>query len=441
MTRLTIAVVVLLVLAPIAGATSALADGHGTDSAELTDGGAGGPSEAALGNAEADLVTVTIRVRTPDGDPIGGADVTVEYEAGSNQTQTFSNGNALVDVPRGADLRISVTHSDYVLNFPERVANVEDEEAVEIVMRRGSLVIANVENENGPVEGAEVTMWRPGSSRNVAQGTTDADGRFRSPELEQGEYVVRVRKDGYYEETKRVEAVGRIETTVEIEEGSASVSVTVRDDHFDSPQAVSDATVSVLYRGDSIIQAQTGESGTREISLGVNSQYTLRVTKDGYTTDEETIVLGESGQSLSFTIQREPSLSVETLNNRVIAGETVLVRVQNAYGEAVEGATVRRNGSVVGETDGSGELQVEVPEEGTYEITADANGVSDSVLVEGVAPSEATTTTTTTTPTTTTTTTTTETTTTEAPLPGFTALVAGLAVLAGIAILAVRRRS
>jgi 5-hydroxyisourate hydrolase-like protein (transthyretin family) len=438
MTRLVIAVVLLLVLAPIAGTTAVLADGHGAGNGAVTDGGPGGPSEAALENAEADLVTVTIKVRTPDGDPIGGADVTVEYEQGSNQTQTFSNGNALVDVPREADLRISVTHSDYVLNFPKRVASVRDEEEVDIVMRRASLVIANVEDENGPVEGAEVTMWRPGSSRDVAQGTTDADGRFRSPELEQGEYVVRVRKDGYYEETKRVDATGRIETTVEIEEGSVPVSVTVRDDYFDSPQAVSDATVTVLYRGGQIIQAQTGSSGSREISLGVNAQYTLRVTKDGYRTDEETIVLGESAKSTSFNIQREPSLSVETLTTRVVAGEAVLVRVRNAYGEAVEGATVSRNGTVVGETDGNGELQVDVPEQGTYDITAEADGVSDDVLVEGIAPSEATTTTTTTTETTTTTTT--ETTTTEAPLPGFTALVAGVAVLAGIAVLAVRRR-
>ncbi|PSQ16505.1 hypothetical protein BRD00_10970 [Halobacteriales archaeon QS_8_69_26] len=433
MVRLTVLAVVCAVVASVVAAPVAAAVDVGT-----VDGNAD-----AEGDGEADLVTLTIKVRTDNGETVGGADVTVSHSQGTNETRTRANGNTLVDVPRGDDVTIEVDHGDYIRNFPVTVSSVGENEEVVVTMYPRATAQVNVEDESGPVEDAKVTLTKLGRNRVAAEGRTDGNGFWQSDQIEAGTYQVAVVKTGYSRTVTELEVRDLVSTTVTVEETTVQVRVRVVDDHFQSPEPIEGANVAIELGGQTVKQAVTGSNGNTRISVGVNGQYKIRVTKDGYQTVEDEFILGEEGKEFTYRINRERSLSLTAVNNRVLAGESVLVRVKNAYGERVEGATITRNGTEVGSTDAEGELQVSIPDAGTFEISASKDGVtSDGVIVQG---QRAATETPTETPTATPTETPTATTTTPENdsvlgLPGFGTVTAALAVLLALAALAVRSR-
>jgi len=414
--------------APTAGGVTPQATtGGSTDVASATtaDG-----TRAASSASQSDLVTLTIEVQTSTGEPIGGAEVEVEYEGRSNTTQTFSNGRALVDVPEGVDAIIRVTDDQYVINRPVGVANVRDGRTVEVTMFPKSTAVIEVVDEAGAVRDAEVSIRKQGDTESLDTDTTGDGGIYQIEDIEAGTYEVTVVKRGYAREQFTITLDGGSSgRTVSVEEASISLMVRVFDDHFRPEQPLSDAVVSVRASGQERVSGRTGDNGRRTLTIGANGQYTIQVTRDGYTTAEQTIVVGESERSLEFRIQRTPTLTVQTGANRVVAGENVLVQVKNAYGENVEGAVVERDGEAVGRTDASGEVRVSIPETGEYEVVAGQDGVvSEPAVVEGVRAA------------TTTARTAAGTTTTEAdPLPGFGAVVALAGVLLAVAVLARRR--
>jgi PGF-CTERM protein len=431
MQRYTVLVVVVLILAGPAGVTAAAPppEDPTTDS---------GPVAASA--AQADLVTLTIQLRTDDGDPVGNAQVNVSYDGGRNTTRSFSNGQALVDVPEGVDVTVRVDHPRYVRNTPFVVQNVGPGEEIEVPMFLKSVAVVEVNDSSSMVEDATVTLRKTSTGTVAAEGRTDSNGEYRSPEIEAGAYVVTVVKDFYSQNTLEFEATpGTAETQVPLSERTVNLNVRVEDDHFDPAQAVSDATIEVLYEGQTLKTARTGANGNTVISVGVNAQYTIRATKDGYGTAEQAFFLGEDDRSFVYKISRERDLQVTAVNNRVIAGENVLVRVRNAYAEPVEGVTVLRNGSSVATTGGSGEATVPIPERGTFELSASSNDgevTSGTVLVQGV---QAATATATSNPTTTAPPSTTSTPESVLPQPGFGPAIAVFAFLT-VAFVLTRRR-
>ena len=423
----------LVAVVPTVGAVTIPATtDQSTTSADVGEGGV-----SAAGASQSGLVTLTVDVQTDTGEPVGGVEVEVEYEGGSNTTRTFSNGRALVDVPEGADVIVRVTDDQYVTNRPVGVANVRDGRTVEVTMYPKSTAVIEVRDDSGAVRDAEVSLRKRGDSEPLDTDTTGDDGVYQLEDVEAGTYEATVVKRGYAR--KQVSFTldggtgGRVVT---LEGATVQLSVRVLDDHFRSPQPVGDVEVRVTVGDRSVRTGPTDDNGRVQFTVGANGQYTVRVMKQGYTTAERTTVVGESGRTFEFTVQRTPTLTVRTGADRVVAGENVLAQVKNAYGENVEGAVVERDGEAVGRTDAGGELRVPVPETVEYEIVARQDGVtSEPAAVEGVRAATATT------ATATTTTTTTATTTTESdPLPGFGAVVALVAVLLAVAALA-RRRS
>lgn len=406
-----------------------------------TAAGTGGSAGAA--DATPELVTLTMAVQTPAGEPIGGATVRISYEGGSNRTKTFSNGKALVDVPRGADVSINISHSKYVINHPVEVTGVGPSETVQITMYQRANAIVEVSDGSASLKDARVTLTKTSTGRVAAEGYTGNDGIFQTQDIEAGRYLVTAVKRGFEKTSRTVEVTPpNTGTTITLSEATAEVVVTVKDDHFRTPQPIADATVEIRYQGEVLVSGKTGGSGKRGLPVGVNGQYTVRVTKEGYQVAEQTFYLAESDRSFEFTINRERRLDLSAVNERVLAGESVLVRVRNAYGEPVQGALIRRNGTNVGTTDGSGELKVTIPETGTYRIVASTEGVSSNAVtvrgVEAAKPTETATPTPTATATQTPTPTPGETTSSE-PLPGFTAVVTLAGILAALGALARRR--
>lgn len=308
----TVSVVALLVIAPIAVATAATAPAAAADSASGAASGATAASE---------LVTLTIVLQTPSGDPIGQAQVNVTYEGGSNQTRSFSNGKALVDVPRGADVTIHIDHPKYIRNHPVTVNDVGSE-TVEVTMYRRAIAVVDVKGPTGKIKDAKVTLTKTSTGQVAAEGFTGDDGIFQTEDIESGRYLVSVLKRGYKKKSKGLEvSPPNSGTTVTLEPASTNLEVTVRDDHFATPQPVDGATVKILYQGTPVRSGTTGESGRLTLNVDVNGQYTLQVTKQGYQAAETEFYLSQQPKSFTFTINRKHRLSLTAVNERILVDE------------------------------------------------------------------------------------------------------------------------
>jgi len=405
---------------------------------------------AAAGPAPAagqERVTITITVETPGGDPVPNADITATWVGGSTNETTRSNGKALFDVPRGADVTIRIDHPRFTHNQPfER--NADDGKSITLTVHpEGQARVTVVRQGTGaPVANARVFIARNGTA---LSGQTNDQGVFETGVVEQGVYRYSVRKPGFYDGDGEIDINGTVRQEVALEAGQETVTFRVVDSHFDPPQPVANATVRI----GSLATVNTSGDGTFSIGVPVNSVYDITVERAGYESASERLIVQESPRRMEFSISRIPVLELTTANTKVVVGQAIRVDVVDEYGSAIEGATVLVNGTAAGETDASGSLEVPIETAGPHELLARAEGVeSDSVIVEGVVGATPTTTTTTTTITTTTTTTSTTTTSTTTPTtttatttsqfgPGFgpVGVLAALALL-GTALLALRRR-
>jgi hypothetical protein len=384
---------------------------------------------APVAGQESDVVTLTVSVTAEDGTRVGSATLDASWDGGNATATTASNGKAFLDVPAGARVRVDVRHPEYVRNEPFVVQNATEREVDVPVFPRGALVTRVVDGDE-PVEGATVVLRKRGAI--ATSGETSPDGEFASGPIEQGQYGVEVVRRGYYRNTTSVTVDGNVSTTVPVRSGSVTVEFTVADPHFDTPRPVGNATVAVETVG----QFQTLASGEATARVPVNARLPTTVSKPEYETTTRTIRVGESNRTVNLSLSRTPALELTTVNQRVVAGERVVVEVVDEYGDPVEGATILLDGNETEATDENGQARVQVPSAGEHELRARGGGVtSDPVTVEAVPSETETTATTEPTPTTTT-----ETETTSTGSPGFGLVVGAAAVLGAAALLARRRR-
>lgn len=328
-------------------------------------------------------VTLTVTVVDQNGDPVSGVDVSATWDDGDggpvNET-TRSNGQALVDVPEGADVTLRIHDDEYVRNEPYVVEDASTRE-VTVPVSEAVVPTINVADSAGePLADARVRLYRSGTF--VTDQRTGDDGTVTTRPVEAGDYRVYVSKSGYVKNRSDVTFTSDGETTVQLSEGSVLLSFSVVDDHFDEPRPVRNASVAV----DSVGTVQTLSGGEATVSVPVNDQYTIAVTKDGYETERRTLRVRESDQSVDVAIQRTPRIALEPANRRVVVGETVRLTVTDEYGEPVPNATVSRDGESVGQTDASGVVTAEVPAAGQVNFTATSDSLSAEASVEGIDP-------------------------------------------------------
>lgn len=339
---------------------------------------AGGANDAG-GLAE---TTLTVTVTDNFNNGIADAELTATWDGGSTTERTKSNGQALVDVKEGVRVEIEVSHSAYTLNNPYVIEEATGQEVTIEVSRKADAAVTVVD-EGTPVSDARVTMYKSDQGRAAARGRTGADGVFDSGTIEQGTYTVFAVKEGYRVNETTVEVSGSTEATVAIEEDTVNVEFSVADDHFDEPRPVEGATVEIV--GVTSATLSTSGKGTRTIGLPVNAEYTVTITKDGYTTAKRSVQIAQEDERVSFTINREPGLTVEAVNRKVVVGEAVQLTVTDEYGERVEGATILVDGEAVGETDAEGVYRATIDSSGAHAITAESDGASsEEITVEGV---------------------------------------------------------
>ena len=336
---------------------------------------------AALGPAAAqEQATVTLTVVDRADERVGGVDLRVVWNngEGSENVTTRVNGQVLVDVPSGADVEVRVTDDEYLRNRPAAFFGVTGGE-LEVPVSLPGTARVTVSDASGPIEGADVRLSGNGVTRTVETGT---DGVAVLGPVERGSYGVRVSQPGYLSNSTGVVLDGTVNRSVTLSEADRQLSVRVVDDHFEEPEALAEATVDIQ----GVATLTTGSNGQRGTTVAVNSDYRLTVTKQGYEAVTRTVSVGESDESVTVAIQREDAVSIETTSDRVVVGEVTRLTVTDEYGQSVGGAAVSVEGSQVGETDDRGVYDLAVETAGNQTVTVSTDGLSASVVVEGVEP-------------------------------------------------------
>lgn len=347
---------------------------------------AAGTGAAPASTADAD-VTLRVTVVNAQGNPLGNAEVTVSYDGEEETKETVSNGEALFDVPEGATVEITPSHPMLVKNNPVTLENVDGNTDVTVTMYQpaeGSISV--VDGGGAAVEGATVELRKEGRSTIAARGTTGSDGTYTTPSLERGNYTVEVTKPGYYDTAREVRLSGDTDVSVTSEQGSVTVDFTVEDPHFDPAEPIR-ASISIEDASGTIGTFQTDGSGSRSVSLDVNTRYSITVEKDGYEAVTSSFRVGESDRSETFQIRRTPRLTLEPANTQVVSGQSLEVTVIDEYDEPAADVEVRVNGEAVARTDDSGTATFTVEQTGELELVA-ANGSVESpgVIVESFEP-------------------------------------------------------
>ena len=383
--------------------------------------------------AQQDRVTVTATIVDQDGRSVSnGVDVTATWDGGSVNGTTASNGQVLLDVPRGENVSIQIDDDRYVRNIPYTVTDASTE-SVNVPVAESATATVTVQNaDNETVEGARVLLYRSGQF--ITDQQTGADGTITTPAVEEGSYRLDIYKSGYYDNRSRVSLEGQTEITQAIEQGEVLLTVSVEDDYFEPPETL-DASVEIPSVG----TLQTGSDGGTTTTVSVNTRYDITVTADGYDRARQTVRVGEQDTNTTVSLDRTDELNLSA-NDQIVLGQRIPITATDEYGDPVTGATVTQDGQEIGTTDEDGVVRVEPESAGTVTYTVDDGDTDASITVEVFDPSEGTPQgTITATPTTNATSTPTEAGTSGADGPGFTPVTV-VAALALLSLVAYRRR-
>lgn len=337
----------------------------------------------AVGTAAGQNVTLTVEVIDQRAEPISGVQVSASWDDGSVTERTRASGQALVDVPAGAEVEIDVSGSSYMRNHPYVVENATTSEVTVAVAEQGQAQIV-VSDEDGPVRGANVRLEAGGQT--AASVETNAEGVARTGNVEQGDYTLRVREPGYLEHRERVtvDAVSRHEVT--LEEAIVSLDVSVQDTNFEPPDDVENATVEIAPTGVTLVTLGNGEAST---SVAANREYEVTVAKDGYDEVTREVDVGETDADLTVNISRSPALNVTAGQDAVVVGQTTQVTVTDEYDRTVEDAPITVDGAEVARTNAEGRADVAIESAGEVTLAVEHDGQTANVTVEGVESGQA----------------------------------------------------
>jgi len=322
-----------------------------------------------------DQVTITATIVDQDGQSVGGGiDVTATWDGGIRNATTASNGQVLLDVPRGATVSLGIDDDRYVRNVPYVVDDAA-EQSVDVPVSQSATAEITVRNtDNESVDGARVLLYR--NSRFITDQRTDADGTVTTPPVEAGNYRLDILRSGYYTNRTQVTVTGTETVNRTIEEGEVLLTVSVADDYFEPPESI-----NASVRIPSLATLQTGANGEATTTVSVNTEYDVVVTRDGYDRVERTVDVNERDTTVNVSLDRTDAIAIDAQNQSVI-GQPVTLEVTDEYGEPVANATVTRDGDTVGMTDTDGELRVTPESAGTVNYTVDDGTAQATVTID-----------------------------------------------------------
>ncbi|MDS0280813.1 PGF-CTERM sorting domain-containing protein [Haloarcula onubensis] len=325
--------------------------------------------------AQQDQVTVTMTIVDEDGRPVdGGIDVMASWDGGSVNGTTASNGQVLLDVPRGENVSIQIDDDRYVRNIPYTIEDATSESVDVPVADSGTATITVRNTENDTVENARVLLYQSGQY--VTDQRTGADGTVTTPRVEQGAYRLTILKAGYFDDRTRIEVGSQTTINQTIEQGEVLLTVAVEDDYFEPPESL-DAAVEIPGFG----TLQTGSDGDASTTVAVNTRYDITVTADGYDRAQQTVSVGEDDITRTVSLDRTDEINL-TAQDQVVIGQRVPITATDEYDDPVVGATVTQDGQEVGTTNEDGVVRVRPESAGTVTYTIDDGDTSETVSIE-----------------------------------------------------------
>lgn len=309
------------------------------------------------------------------GEELADATVNASWGGTRESKTTTSNGTVVFDVPRGETVFLTVTHPDFASDEQQVVSDLSDPARVEF--RTTGTLVVTASGGGDRLENARVTLTDEETNETVLTGRTGDDGRFTSETIDQGVYNVTVSRTGYFAVEERVAVYGRTTVSTQHQRGSIEVRVTVVDPYFSPAEPVAAADVRYDgYDGDT-----TTGNGVVRLLAPLNSRDVLVAEKEGYTTTERTISVGESRRDLTVNLSRTPALDASLSASSVEAGESVTLTVRNAYDDPVTGATVTLDGEHVATTE-NGTAEFSVPP-GDHEVVVATAETETALSVTG----------------------------------------------------------
>jgi hypothetical protein len=309
------------------------------------------------------------------GEELADATVNASWGGTRESKTTTSNGTVVFDVPRGEAVFLTVTHPDFASDEQQVVSDLSDPARVEF--RTTGTLVVTASGGGDRLENARVTLTDEETNETVLTGRTGDDGRFTSETIDQGVYNVTVSRTGYFAVEERVAVYGRTTVSTQHQRGSIEVRVTVVDPYFSPAEPVAAADVRYDgYDGDT-----TTGNGVVRLLAPLNSRDVLVAEKEGYTTTERTISVGESRRDLTVNLSRTPALDASLSASSVEAGESVTLTVRNAYDDPVTGATVTLDGEHVATTE-NGTAEFSVPP-GDHEVVVATAETETALSVTG----------------------------------------------------------
>ncbi|MFO7926548.1 MAG: carboxypeptidase-like regulatory domain-containing protein [Halobacteriota archaeon] len=330
-----------------------------------------------------DEVSLTVAVVDQTEAPVGDATVEASWDGGEATGTTASNGKVFIDVPQGADVDLDIDDDRYVRNRPLSISDADEREVELQVLPQGTATVTVIQSDGQRLSDANVRLRQDGDT--ISSGETDGDGTFQTDTIERGEYQLSVVKPGFFRNESELTVGAATERTTVLQRGRVTLEIDVIDDHFEPPQTLTGARVNI--EADNFDANVSASDGSASLNVPVNTRYRIVATKDGYEGTPHVQTVGEESRSTTVAAQRVHELTLTASNDRIIVGETTRIEVTNAYGEPVQGATVRLDGEAVGETDDRGETTVRIETVGDRTIDAsDSRTESDPITVTGIDP-------------------------------------------------------
>ena len=296
---------------------------------------------------------VTVLVQDGVGEPLEGADVTIDGE----EATTGEDGTATFELEDG-EYTVTAELDGYTDDSTTVTVDGEETDATLTLHELHTLTVDVTDEDGDAIADATVAV-------DDQEATTDDDGSV-SFALPDGEYTVTAEQDGYEDAEADVTIDGDDESvslTLAAVTDLHTLTVEVQDQ---DGEPLADATVSVDGE-----QVTTDADGIATVELE-DGEYTVTAEKDGYEEASTDVTIDGEDESVSLTLEAVADL------------HTLTVEVQDQDGEPLADATVSVDGEQV-TTDADGIATVEL-EDGEYTVTAEKDGyeeASTDVTIDG----------------------------------------------------------
>ncbi len=278
---------------------------------------------------------ITFIVKDEQGKAIEGATVTIKSPA-NKSIPTDVRGLAVVRLEKGT-YECEVVKEGFTPHLGQLTADGVDGQLL-VVLKRSALppaqytLTVSVSDADGALQDATVELT-PASGASVSK-TTNADGLVVFEKLPKGNYTLKVSKNGYTtKEAIAVELDGDKTEPVTLEKsntpGVSKYTLTVS--VSDADGALQDATVELTPASGASVSKTTNADGLVVFEKLPKGNYTLKVSKNGYTTKEAIAVELDGDKTEPVTLEKSSTPGVSKY--------TLTVAVSDADG-ALQGATV-----------------------------------------------------------------------------------------------------